>query len=223
MNPRFEEFSDEDLMVQTREGDVVAFETLVSRHRTRLALYIANVLGNTETAEDLAQETFLRAFRARGRYVPTARWTTWVRKIAQNLSRDERRRRAFEPLYSLDEPCVNVHEASLIRDTIADSRQALPDAAICQRETLDELRRGVETLSPKHAQVLKMRVYDEMNYQEIADHLGCSLGTVKSRIHYAVQELRSRLFGDATAFTDEFDELPIAVGFGSASGWTQAS
>lgn len=223
MNPRFEDFSDEDLMVQTREGDYIAFETLVSRHRTRLALYIANVLGNTETAEDLAQETFLRAFRARGRYVPTARWTTWVRKIAQNLSRDERRRRAYEPVFSLDEPCANVHDALLIGDTIADVRQTLPDAAICQREMLDELRRGVETLSPKHAQVLKMRVYDELNYQEIADRLGCSLGTVKSRIHYAVQELRDRLFVDAPTLTDEFGEFPVSVGFGIETRWTQAS
>lgn len=222
MHPRFDEYSDEDLMVQTRDGDLVAFEALVSRHRTRLALYIANVLGNIETAEDLTQETFLRAFRARGRYVPTARWTTWVRKIAQNLSRDERRRRAYEPVYSLDEPCAAAHDGICVSETIADSRQTLPDEELCQRETLSELRHGVETLSPKHAQVLKMRVYDEMNYQEIADRLGCSLGTVKSRIHYAVQELRDRMFVETAVLADSVPDEFSAVGFAETE-WTQAS
>jgi RNA polymerase sigma-70 factor (ECF subfamily) len=58
-------------------------------------------------------------------------------------------------------------------------------------EEVDAVRQHIDNLSPKHGQVLKMRVYDEMNYREIADVLGCSLGTVKSRIHYAVRELRS--------------------------------
>lgn len=197
MNPRLEGISDEDLMVQTREGDITAFETLVRRHYTRLALYIAHVLGNADSAEDLAQEAFLRAFRARGRYVPTARWTRWVRKIAQNLSRDEyRRQRHEEPLRSLDEPCFPLLEdSSSLRDVLVDPAQVPPDVTLCRREMLEELRNLVESLPPKHAQVLKMRVYGDMNYQEIADSLGCSLGTVKSRIHYAIQELRGRLVG----------------------------
>jgi len=218
MNPKFEDLSDEDLMMETRKGDLVAFETLVSRHRARLALYIANVLGNTETAEDLVQETFLRAFRARERYVPTARWTTWVRKIAQNLSRDERRRRTYAPLYSLDEPCPNAHDALVMGDMIADVGQLLPDEAICRQETLDELRRSVESLSWKHAQVLKLRIYEGLNYQEIADRLGCSLGTVKSRIHYAVEELRNRVIA-----TDEGRAMSLPVGFEMNASWTRVS
>lgn len=197
MNPRLEGISDEDLMVQTREGNMTAFETLVRRHYTRLALYIANVLGNADSAEDLAQEALLRAFCARERYVPTARWTTWVRKIAQNLSRDEYRRQRHEEFFrSLDEPCLRLLEdSSLLREALVDPSQVPPDVTLCRRETFEELRHMVESLSPKHAQVLKMRVYGEMNYQEIADSLGCSLGTVKSRIHYAIQELRGRLLG----------------------------
>jgi len=191
--------SDEELMMRTRSGDVVAFEELVNRHRVRLALYIANVLGNKETAEDLAQETFIRAYRARKRYVPRARWTTWVRKIAQNLSRDERRRRAHDAFTSLDEPRSSAYDASPLRDTIADSRVSPADDLLCRNETLEAVRRSLTHLSPKHAEVLRLRVYHDMNYQEIATHLGVSLGTVKSRIHYAVEQLRDILDGTVGA------------------------
>jgi RNA polymerase sigma-70 factor (ECF subfamily) len=202
--------SDEELMVKTKAGDLTAFDTLVRRHYGRLALYISNVLGNGENAEDLAQETFLRVYYARGRYVPKAKWTTWLRKIAQNLSRDDRRRRHYRVAYSLDEAIALTSATTVsLYESIPDSNAHGPDTILCDQEARTTLRRGLEDLSPKHAEVLRMRVYEEMNYREIADTLGCSLGTVKSRIHYAVRELRSQLRPDAVS-TDPTDA------FGSA-------
>lgn len=191
------QLSDEDLMMRTRDDDMEAFETLVRRHYNRLALYISHVLGNVESAEDLVQETFLRAYRARHQYVPKAKWTTWVRKIALNLTRDERRRQANIYFCSLDDtPQDAVRETLPLHEIISDEDTPLIDRILCDRETACELEHEVANLSPKHAEILRMRIYEEMNYREIADNLGCSLGTVKSRIHYAIEELRARYVGE---------------------------
>ena len=194
------QLSDEQLMMMTRAGSSEAFGELVERHYDRLAFYIGQVLGDADSAEDLAQETFLRAFRARARYVPKAKWTTWLRKIARNLYLDERRRRYNASTHSLDEMRTPAGSTTAfpLYEVIPDLRTPSIDASMCDDELVADMRKHVDHLSPKHAQVLKMRVYDEMNYRDIADVLGCSLGTVKSRIHYAVRELRSRMAEAAT-------------------------
>ena len=188
--------SDEQLMMEVREGNVHAFDELVERHYDRLVFFLTQMLGgDTETARDLAQETFLRVFRARARYEPRAPWLAWVRKIARNLVYDEQRRRRHGVVCSLEEPQLpgGEQERLSLVDTLADSHTPQVDELLCDLESLDQMRRTVATLSPKHAQVLQMRLYEEMNYQEIASALGCSLGTVKSRIHYAVKELQQRI------------------------------
>ena len=186
-------------MLQAQSGDRGAFEQLVERHYDHLAFYIGNVLGASELVEDLVQETFLRAFRARKRYVPRARWTIWVRKIALNLPLDEQRRRRYGVIYSLDDACVTagIPERFAVYEVIPDCRTPSPDVAACANEEINQFYTQLEHLTPKHAQVLRMRVQDDMNYREIADHLGCSLGTVKSRIHYAMRELRIRIDANA--------------------------
>ena len=136
----------------------------------------------------------------RARYVPKAKWTTWLRKIARNLYLDERRRRYNASTHSLDEMRTPAGSTTAfpLYEVIPDLRTPSIDASMCDDELVADMRKHVDHLSPKHAQVLKMRVYDEMNYRDIADVLGCSLGTVKSRIHYAVRELRSRMAEAAT-------------------------
>ena len=195
------EVTDEQLMMNVRAGDLDAFDVLVERHFDLLAFYIGQMVGDVETAQDLAQETLLRAFRARKRYEPRARWTTWLRKIARNLALDERRRRRHGITFSLDEAYVSVGSSTTfpLYEVIPDTRTPSPIALLCEQETLTTVRRHVNDLAPKHSEVLKMRVYDEMNYQDIAEYLGCSLGTVKSRIHYAIRELRTRLTEDGEA------------------------
>lgn len=194
VTPRYsQQLSDEQLMMMTRAGSSDAFGELVERHHDRLAFYIGQVLGDTESAEDLAQETFLRAYRARARYVPKAKWTTWLRKIARNLYLDERRRRYNTSTQSLDDMRIRVGNTVTfpLYDVLPDLRTPSIETSMVDDEEVDAVRQHIDNLSPKHGQVLKMRVYDEMNYREISDVLGCSLGTVKSRIHYAVRELRS--------------------------------
>jgi RNA polymerase sigma-70 factor (ECF subfamily) len=122
----------------------------------------------------------------------------------------------------LDESLMNTSDAIPLRDSIPDPNFVSPDAAICEQETLEELREQIEELSPKHAQVLRMRVYEKMNYQEIADALGCSLGTVKSRIHYAIRELRARLGDDhANPENDGLYGLPLSSS-STESSWPQS-
>ena len=191
--------TDEELMLQAQSGDRNAFEQLVERHYDHLAFYIGNVLGAGELVEDLVQETFLRAFRARKRYVPRARWTTWVRKIALNLSLDEQRRKRFGVVYSLDDACTRagIPERCSLYEVIPDCHTPAPDVSACANEEIDQFYAQLSNLTPKHSEVLRMRVQDNLNYREIADRLGCSLGTVKSRIHYAMRELRTRIEADA--------------------------
>ncbi|GIX07010.1 MAG: sigma-24 [Candidatus Poribacteria bacterium] len=188
--------SDEQLMMEVREGNLRAFDELVERHYERMVFFLSQMLGgDEETARDLAQEAFLRVFRARERYEPRAPWLAWMRKIARNLVYDERRRRRHGVVCSLDEPQIVVGngERLPLSEALADEEAPDPGRLLAEAESLEEMRHAIAALSPKHTQVLEMRLYQEMNYQEIAEALGCSLGTVKSRIHYAVRELQQRI------------------------------
>ncbi len=190
--------SDEELMLRCGQGNNNAFNTLVSRHEKGVIRYIDKLLDDWERARELAQETFLRAFNARKRYLPTARFTTWLYRIALNLCRDEYRKITRSPFVSLyktftyeasdewDEETYELHE------TIPDTSIPSPDVALEQEEREMELRAIIDSLAPRHRAVLVMRIYEELDYAEIARRLDCSVGTVKSRIHYAMKILKTK-------------------------------
>jgi len=190
--------SDEELMVRCGQGDTDVFNTLMKRHEKGVVKYIDKLLHDEERAKELAQETFLRAFMAKERYQPTAKFTTWLYRIALNLCRDEYRRVSRSPVVSIyktfsyeasdewDEETYELHEI------IPDTSIPTPDVALEQEEREIAMKGVIDSLAPKHRAILVMRIYEELDYSEIARRLDCPIGTVKSRIHYAFKALEQK-------------------------------
>jgi RNA polymerase sigma-70 factor (ECF subfamily) len=191
--------SSEELMELCRRGETDAFNILVKRHQRRLIDYSDRIIIDEERAKELAQETFLKAFMARERYTPAAKFTVWLYRIALNLCRSELRRmkhRRTIPLYqSYSYPLSDGGEEETyeLHETIPDTTIPSPDDVIEKIEREEMLKAAIESLPDKQREVLIMRVYDELEYGEIAQRLGCSVGTVKSRIHYGIDALKMKL------------------------------
>jgi RNA polymerase sigma-70 factor, ECF subfamily len=170
---------DADLMMQAATGSQDAFAEIVRRHQNGLLNFFVR-MGAYGDEEDLVQETFVRVYKYRNRYRPSARFKTFLYVVARHTWADRGRKAMRRE--GLD--------ASLQTD--ARIEDAAPDAA--DSAGMD-MREALERLSPKLREVLVLNVYQGMRYQEVADVLGVPLGTVKSRINLALQELR-KLFDE---------------------------
>ncbi len=191
--------SSEELMEQCRQGETDTFNILVKRHQRRLIHYIDRIIIDEERAKELAQETFLKAFMARERYTPTAKFTVWLYRIALNLCRSEfrrlkhRRTVSLYQSYSYSLSDEGEEETYELYETIPDTTIPSPDDVIEKIEREEMLKAAIESLPDKQREVLAMRVYEELEYAEIAGRLGCSVGTVKSRVHYGINALKMKL------------------------------
>ena len=191
--------SDEELMTSCNRGKSEAFATLMRRYQDRLTKYINGFVKNDDLAKDLTQETFLRAYRSRESYEPTARFAAWIYRIATNLCYDEFRKRRSSPIMSLNTTfTVQItekgdEETFELYEQLPDNSVIPPDVEIEKDEQRARLRTAIESLSEKHRTVILMHVYKGMEYAEIAEQLGCSVGTVKSRMHYAIKSLKQML------------------------------
>lgn len=193
--------SDEELMVRCKQGEASTFNILVKRHRNKLIGYIKkNFIDDDERAKDLAQKVFLRAFMAAPKYKPIAKFKTWLYRIALNLYRDEYRRRKSQPsvislyksfLYSTSDD--GYEETYELYETIPDNSFLLPEDILEKEEYKSRLKSAINSLSQKHRTVIVMHVYERLSYDEIAEKIGCPIGTVKSRIHHAIKKLRLKM------------------------------
>ena len=175
---------DARLMLGVRSGDQKSFGMLLSRHRLPVMRFLGRMVGNQAVAEELSQDVFLRVYRSRERYSPTARFTTWLFRIAKhrglNWLRDERHERACEPL-DLNAPMqVRSREASLEERLIHGGKG-------------EEIRKAILRLPAKQRAAVLMHKYEEMGYAQIANALGCSESAVKSLLFRAYETLRGRL------------------------------
>ena len=168
--------SDEQLMIRVQRGEAGAFEALFDRYRPRLFSFLARRCGDAATAEDLLQETWLRVVRARVRFDPRRRFSTWLFQIANNLCRDRARRRQVEDM-----------GAEQIRETRFSGADRGPAPDLDLRL---EMQRRVSELPDRLSEVLVLRYYHDLPEREIAAITGVPPGTVKSRLHRAVQILR---------------------------------
>jgi len=178
---------DADLMLGVRQGDPSSFGLLLERHRGPIIHFFYRMVQNQAVAEELAQEVFLRVYRSRGSYEPTAKFTTWLFRIATHLGlnwiRDGRNERWHD---------------SLDRDADGIARQ-VPDRArnveqeLLYQARLGEVRRAIENLPSKQRAAVMMHKYEELEYAQIADVLRCSESAVKSLLFRAYESLRARL------------------------------
>jgi RNA polymerase sigma-70 factor (ECF subfamily) len=193
------DLSDDELMINCSRGNPKAFAILMRRYEARLAKYISGFVKDGDLAQDLTQETFLRAYRSRNNYTAKASFAAWIYRIATNLCYDEFRKRRVSPSVSLNTSFTfqinekGDEETCSLYELIPDESISPPDIEIEREEQRKRLRSAIESLSGKHRTVILMHVYKGMEYAEIAEQLGCSVGTIKSRMHYAIRSLRQML------------------------------
>ncbi|KAB2957114.1 MAG: sigma-70 family RNA polymerase sigma factor [Thermoanaerobaculia bacterium] len=181
--------SDEALAVAAREGSEDAFRELVERFEGPLFALLVRIVRRPELAEELAQESFVKAWRALARFDPARRFSSWLFKIAHNTALDALRRRGEEPL-SLDAPA---EDGGAAPELPADPAAEDPLARALSRDAGRALERAVAELRPAYREVLLLRFAQELSYEEIAAVTGAPLGTVKVHLFRARQELARRL------------------------------
>src|SRR5438552_9338810 len=183
--------SDADIMLRAKAGDRSAFEYLVQKYRRPMVSFMYRMARNAAAAEDLAQEVFLRVYRSRESYEATAKFTTWLYRIATNLAvnhaRDTRHERP-EVRVSLDEPDEDTGVAMEVPD---DSLTA--EEMLMRRERLAAIRQRVEALPERQRFAVVMHKYQQMDYREISLVLKLSESATKSLLFRAYESLREQL------------------------------
>jgi RNA polymerase sigma-70 factor (ECF subfamily) len=175
-------------MLRVREGDDTSFALLLERHRGPVVHFLYRMVQNPSVSEELAQEVFLRVYRSRATYEPTAKFTTWLFRIATHLAlnwvRDGKKEKGQE---SLDEQVVDGVDRQ-VRD-----RQPTIEQEMLREVKMTEVRQAIEALPAKQRAAVLMHKYEELEYAQIARALNCSESAVKSLLFRAYESLRSRL------------------------------
>jgi len=177
-----------ELMLRVKEGDSISFNQLLQAHRAPVIHFLYRMVQSPVAAEELAQEVFLRVYRSRNSYEPTAKFTTWLFKIARHLAlnwlRDQRHERTQERL--------DWFSPESARREISDRRPTV-EQQLVREVRWQEVRRAVSSLPATQRIAVLMHKYDEMEYAQIAKILGCSESAVKSLLFRAYETLRVRL------------------------------
>jgi RNA polymerase sigma-70 factor (ECF subfamily) len=175
-------------MCQVREGDADSYNLLLERHRKPLIHFLRRIVQHDSVAEELAQEVFLRVYRARETYEPTAKFTTWLFRIATHVGINWLRDGTYEKRReSLD---TETYEG-LVRQ-IADRTPTVEELLLAAVKA-QEVRTAIEALPANQRSAVIMHKYHELGYAEIAGVLNCSEAAVKSLLFRAYERLRSRL------------------------------
>jgi len=186
-----EELTDAEVMLRVKAGDDSAFDYLVQKYRRPVVSFMYRMARNASVAEDLAQEVFLRVYRSRANYEASAKFSTWLYRIATNLgvnyARDTRHERP-ENMVSIDEPD---QETGLTVDVADTSLTA--EEAIARRERLAAIRQRVQELPDRQRAAVIMHKYQQMDYREIAQVLKLSESATKSLLFRAYETLREQL------------------------------
>lgn len=183
-----DEASDVTLMLRVRDGDLEAFETLVTRHQHSVVGTAAKMLGGAADAEDIAQQVFVRVWKHAARYQPSAKFTTWLMTITRNLVFNELRRRRRSQQVSMDSD-----EGDTIRHQFVDEQAVAPSEEILDSELKEAIDAAIASLPETQRLAIVLRRYEGMPYEEIAEVLKTSVPAVKSILFRARAELKARL------------------------------
>jgi RNA polymerase sigma-70 factor, ECF subfamily len=179
---------DAELMLRVKEGDGASFAILLEKHRLPVIHFLYRMVQDQGVAEELAQEVFLRVYRSRESYEPTAKFTTWLFRIATHLAlnalRDGKHRRAEERL--------DDDSSDLPSRQVSDQRPSVEQRMLHQAR-MEEIQRAVAMLPEKQRAAVLMHKYQEMEYSQIAKALNCSESAIKSLLFRAYETLRARL------------------------------
>jgi RNA polymerase sigma-70 factor (ECF subfamily) len=188
---------DRILVDRFKSGDPSAFDEMVGRYWDRIYSMVNQLLRNSQDAEEVTQDAFIRAHRGLSHFRGDSAFSTWLYQIATNLARNRywywwRRKR--DQSVSIDAPISSENNTTLAEMIPAEVET--PDDIAVTQEFVARISRGMERLSAKHREILILRNVKNLSYEEIADILKISVGTVKSRIARARESLRGRLGED---------------------------
>jgi RNA polymerase sigma-70 factor (ECF subfamily) len=176
------------LIRRAAAGDRQAFGVLVRTHQEGVYRWVRGLVRDEEAARDLTQETFLRSFRALPGFRGEAAFGTWLKSIAANLAKSHLRREA-------------AHGFMALPADLAAPSPAPADALAAERERA-ALRRALESLPPRQREVVRLRIYGELSYAEIARRVGSTENAAKVNFHHAVKRLRRLLAGSDAGSTE---------------------
>lgn len=177
--------TDDQLVVQYAKGSNEAFDVLLSRHQSRVFSYILHIVKNRDLAEDIFQETFVKAIMTikQGRYTENGKFSAWITRIAHNLIIDFFRQEKSENTVSTDDEETNLlNRKDLCEDNIEDT--------MVVSQIHKDVRRIVDALPDSQREVLVMRYYQNMSFKEIADATNVSINTALGRMRYAILNMR---------------------------------
>ena len=182
-----------DLMLRVRDGDAVAFEQLVSLWQARLVTLFLHHTGDHSTAEDLAQEVFLRVYRARATYQPTAKFTTWIHTIANNVASDLRQRSYRRREYGVPTN-VSASSSAIGLEQIAVAASGMMPARLADRTELQAVvQQALGTLNERQRMAVLLAKFEQCSYEEIAAAMDLSVPAVKSLLFRARDQLRDAI------------------------------
>jgi len=185
--------SDQDIVVLARGGEEAAYRELIRRYERPLFSLLYRMVRDRELAEDLAQETFIKALNAIESYRPEYKFSSWIFKIANNAAIDHLRRRELDTLSLEGSPHAETPEAVEATALQIGDRQESPLDAVEARELGGQIEQAIAQLRPEYRSCILLRHVEGRAYEEIAEILNLPLGTVKTYIHRARNELRQAL------------------------------
>lgn len=177
--------TDEQLVVLYAEGNNTAFDVLLNRHKSNIHSYIYFIVRNKDLAEDIFQETFVKAIVTikQGRYTENGKFKAWITRIAHNLIIDYFRQERSENTISNDDVEVDLFNNMKLCDGTVEDR-------LVNRQVLSDVKKLVQHLPDNQREVLEMRYYQDLSFKEIADLTGVSINTALGRMRYAILNMR---------------------------------
>lgn len=182
--------TDWSVVQRVQAGDTTAFDALILKYRERVYGVVYNMSANREDAADLTQDAFIKAFQSIHRFQGQASFFTWLYRIAVNSTLTHLRKARLRTFFSLEKITEEDHTAELL-SKLTDKKGA--DRDLYVRELQEKLNEAMQKLSIKHRTVVTLFEIDGLGHEEIAEIMECSVGTVRSRLHYAKQLLQAEL------------------------------
>ncbi len=182
--------TDREVVEHCQRGELRAYEILVNRYRNKVYGLAHSMLRNEEDATDVCQEAFVRAWQSIRSFKKNASFYTWLYRITTNLCIDFVRKRDRRPTTPLEE---GIEPDASVDVEMPPSTNPSPTDDVQRKELREQIDEALLELSPEHRAVIQLREYDGLEYAEIARAVGCSIGTVMSRLHYARKHLQKLL------------------------------
>jgi len=183
--------SDWGVVQRVQSGEVEAFDELILRYRGRVYGMVYNMTSNREDAADLTQDAFIKAFQSINRFQGQSSFFTWLYRIAVNAALSHLRKHRLRTFFSLEKVDENDRPSAEVIEALTDHSSA--ERGTLVKELQERLNEAMQKLSIKHRTVVTLFEIDGLSHQEIAEIMNCSVGTVRSRLHYAKQQLQSDL------------------------------